>query len=1574
MTDTTAALWLALAPSWTGEAALAAGLPVASADDEDTYFARLSTVVGDWEQQGLAQRNGTLTPDQMWLTEFWHTAARRRTALESARAALGRTALAEQARRIAVRLRDLDLDIPLAPVMRHWIELAVADTAGRPFLEQVRDLCRFPHVAEAQEHITAAEIFEPVAGPAFRDAVEAARRLLRLAVRRAHDRHSLRDYQPRKAWTADLRALLSDDSPEWAMHLIGAGGTGKTSFVRYVASGDLAEQNDLDTLIVGRVDFDYLSPAYPAQRPAHLLTEFADELAPEVRSGAAEEARAAFYRLAAAANEATGAARADATAEVVQAFVRFLSALPGRILLILDTCEELSRTDPSGTPDAALTATFQVLAAVHRGLPGLRVLLCGRRPMNPGPEVAMRTVRARGFTEKEATRYLTRPDDHVVMQASLVEAILELSPERTERPDHAARRFSPFDVRLYREWWASEKDITVEQLRRSGRSAYVQERIVGRLTERWSATALPAVAMLGTFDARTLESVIPDHGDIAAVIAEFARQDWIDTRTDPAGDGQLLEVNASMRPLLRIWARAQGEERLLTDRRRLARTLGGQVQSLPLEQLSVANVVSALRLITGVPAVQLWERLEARMATPSDWSWMGRLCPRVLGALAEARIPAEQRREGAVPDDSDPPDDLLIAAVRATAVAVAARAGADFDRSVEWQEVLRLATGNPEPVAERLRLRARLGVLTAATRRTLAAPGAVDTAEALIRAATQHDQLTGGIVAAIEAVAETEPPGTRLEPIAAAAHDWLAVNDDPVTTTCVRLALYRLTPDAEDHRLTARDLDRAVRDTPTDVDRWADWIAPPSILIRLDLHLAARAYLSGDPLQELPLRRWERDAETRPATLDTDRLLSVCLHLRLGHGTVARDHLDRLRPLAGLTGPAITRLRVHRIIPPLFQSLSYGYLMLGDTGTAQRLLDDNLRWAREQGDTETVRSAVDGLLWLGRRLRRTLPADLPIPSDPSDPDLDGRADMARALTDGTPPPASPCESAGQWHRRWQALSIDPRTAALGVPPLPERMEAVDPVQRELLLADLREATAAGADVAAMTERIRALPVAGPGTGMFDPVMHTVYSVLAVAAPAELGRFREDNPARPPLFLAVAALELGEQRALRDPAGAKPLLDLAAWLSESRSPVLGFQAATLAALAHVHEGADRSDLTTRALVLGLNTAYTRMREHVGGDMLPEWAALTDVRTDREHPWAGWLTRVRVAITALAGRPDHGPPAAPAVRPVELYPIRFGTDADADAEAGPVRGAAKFVVPRLDGPARLRLSLVAMQARFRRIPQLTVQVLPRPRKLVLTTGREPWRGAAELTAWSLPGMGPFGAVRMGAGDAVPDLSASMRAMAGEHSRRVWRLILQLGDQVRFWEDEITERLGMTDGAVMPRWYREWPPGAVAPLSDRLPDRLSDGLSARRNGGSLVRVLDGRVGRSRSEFRFVERATRQVMTPADVAGLDASAIVLRTTAPADGEPDEVRDIDALRLAVRCMAAGVRNLLLLPRPSASAADQIAEQAGELNGRAGPPRGMDLMALADSARNRAEPNRGHVVLFLRGEPDDGIG
>ncbi|MEU4222007.1 hypothetical protein, partial [Actinoplanes sp. NPDC026623] len=666
-------LWLALPPYWTGEAALAAGFPAPRLDRPPGRRTAedLVAFVTASARQGRAERRGVLTPDAMWTAEFWCPPARRRIELEAAVGRAGRQAVVSEARFIAGLLTRLDLDLPLAPVVQHWARLMLADDADRPdqgFLNTVRRLCRAGRRDEALEHIVAAEALAPIASEPMQEAIEAAHRLVHLANRRSHDRKTLESYQPRPEWSGRLRRLLtSPGSEHWAMHLVGLGGTGKTSFVRYVASGGFAADCALADLTVARVDFDHLSPAYPAQRPVHLLVELADELAQDA-TAEGERALAAFYQWARRANAAAAEGRetAEPVSRAVEAFAALLRTVPGPALLMLDTCEELSKFDPAGTTDAALETTFDLLARVHAAVPALRVLLSGRRPLSPaGPAWRrLETMPALGFHHAEAIAFLRRGHLGTVMPPDLADAVLALSPE-LGRPRPGEVRFSPYDLALYWRWWAAEKSITASDLRRSGKAAYVEARIVNRL--HGSLTAwLPGVALLGRFDHRTLAGALPERADAAEVVHELARQEWIDTDTDPASRALILEVDAPLRDLLLEWARTCEPALLESSRKALAGALADRTGSLPLEQISTAHVLSALRLATVDEAVLLWERLEARLSDAHDWAWMAQVCPRILGAA----------REG--PDAGTRPDvqegvagnSLLVAAVRATAIAL----------------------------------------------------------------------------------------------------------------------------------------------------------------------------------------------------------------------------------------------------------------------------------------------------------------------------------------------------------------------------------------------------------------------------------------------------------------------------------------------------------------------------------------------------------------------------------------------------------------------------------------------------------------------------------------------------------------------------------------------------------------------------------------------------------------------------------------------------------------------------------------------------------------------------------------
>ena len=63
---------------------------------------------------------------------------------------------------------------------------------------------------------------------------------------------------------------------------------------------------------------------------------------------------------------------------MLQAFCDFLRLIPQPVILILDTCEELSKLQPVGAALPSLEATFKILEDIDTEVPTVRVIFAGR--------------------------------------------------------------------------------------------------------------------------------------------------------------------------------------------------------------------------------------------------------------------------------------------------------------------------------------------------------------------------------------------------------------------------------------------------------------------------------------------------------------------------------------------------------------------------------------------------------------------------------------------------------------------------------------------------------------------------------------------------------------------------------------------------------------------------------------------------------------------------------------------------------------------------------------------------------------------------------------------------------------------------------------------------------------------------------------------------------------------------------------------------------------------------------------------------------------------------------------------
>ena len=189
-----------------------------------------------------------------------------------------------------------------------------------------------------------------------------------------------------------FRDLLDDSADDsWALHYLGEGGMGKTMLIRYI-TGPLAEEKNL---VTSRVDFDHINPDYPSRAPGLLLVALAEDLKLHEDNTVADDLRKFDSVVAQAQLKVEESLRSgteldtDVRARLAEAEDRFIDALrrvqrPSRVVLILDTCEELARIRSNGKLSDAVVRTFELLQRLHDRIPSLRVVFSGRRNLASG--------------------------------------------------------------------------------------------------------------------------------------------------------------------------------------------------------------------------------------------------------------------------------------------------------------------------------------------------------------------------------------------------------------------------------------------------------------------------------------------------------------------------------------------------------------------------------------------------------------------------------------------------------------------------------------------------------------------------------------------------------------------------------------------------------------------------------------------------------------------------------------------------------------------------------------------------------------------------------------------------------------------------------------------------------------------------------------------------------------------------------------------------------------------------------------------------------------------------------------
>ena len=853
-------------------------------------------------------------------------------------------------------------------------------------------------------------------------AVDRSRRLLSLGTRRRQDGRALQRYLDRPELSGAVDRLLRSDTRQWALHLRGVGGVGKTMLIRYLASGRYAAKRDRPAIPIARVDFDHMSPDYPVRKPVQLLLELADELA--LHTAGVYRADRALYRFRASAagvHESLSSVREEhpepmrnpRVLAAIDDFAAVLGQFP-EVLLILDTCEELAKADVGDQKTPAVENTLAILeriqaqaSSVQGQASSVRVLLAGRRPLPPRDYLAVQNVA--GFTLEEAREYLA-----TFAAAPLAPGLADAMIRQSPAADSPGTRVSPFDLALYLAW--ADEDPGLDESRvLQGSDAYIEGRIIERLHDPGVLAALPLLASAGRCRVATIAEFTG--GAAAPLGLRLAEQEWIDSDGDPP-------VHVAAKPALasRLWHYFAAPDRapaFAAETARLGRALRSKIAGASLADVDIDELLAALRLSGPAEAARLWDGLAGRAALAGRWSWLLNVTKRVLGESEEEQWPTARP---------------LRATVLASWIAASRRASATFDAQASWDEVLARAGDHPDPEAGRfLRVRAALGLLPyepdhtaawavirpgfdadSATQRLDLAAAAADTVYRLLEAGNREQ---AGLVVGKRFISALDGlPGATSARVRAwvfVALGRLRAASGDRAGAVDQLAL------AEFHAMTAVGL---VGDAATELGIEAglpDWIPPSDLLARVRLERGLIA-----PPEAGVLATWESYAAGSLDSIDRDRLASFCLRTQLEHGRIA-PAVEQWIPIGRYERGRVATCSAHDLVPPLFATLADAWLAAGYPQRGLDLLEQRRTAALDtRGDDATIRHADAATVRIARRLRlddqRALLARLSRENDPSRIDLINSARRAVVVAyDERPDWITTVSGPEDWHAWWQ---------------------------------------------------------------------------------------------------------------------------------------------------------------------------------------------------------------------------------------------------------------------------------------------------------------------------------------------------------------------------------------------------------------------------------------------------------------------------------------------------------------------------------------------------------------------------
>lgn len=1304
--------WLALLPEWTESLAVDCGFPTGQkgieAMIEEAHDAMLCDVVKRTDLiSGETVRFWMPSTMRSWLFRHWEGGAGMR--LDAEVSEIASRILAAHSRRQ-----------PVSRGILRWAQLAEAELShqvvtGEPLSERMQESLGAGNLAEAGEWLFAAEWLAKPLGAVMEMAASRARRQISLFHLRARDAEYLARFLRRDGEIEELKRLAASDG-EWGVHFIGPSGVGKTMLMRFITSPH--EANPIRRS--SRIDFDYIDPRIPLERPARLLQEFGEGFATKLETAAQETLFKSFLealRTAESAREAAGPHGYDLPTaarefhQAVEAFALFLKSLPQPVALVIDTCEELAKLHPPGGQMWSVNATFEIVEQIHEAMPELKLVVAGRRwltehyanetrrPPTPvevskaPPRRYLRFYETRSFTEQEARRYLSEVR-RLEIDDNVIKTVLDSTSDDPRVPgtivlEDEENRYSPNDIAFCATLLEEAPELGPKAVADGNFDRYVEERIFKRLENSPELVRLfPAASILGHFDAAAIEPFLGNTAPARrALLASLIAEDWTHLEGGPEPEEIVLKVDPGLLPRLRsYYDGTYGRQRIREETKRtLRKHLAAKLEMGPPEA-TVEVVDAAVCLLPSAEAVEKLERAAERVVETGAWSWAEAVCQRLLDAEREPAL-----------------DESLSAIVWALYLTAMKHSQVRMSLTELWEGVGQMAAAHPDQACGKLlATRSRLNALAAA------AVGEFDLKDAAVRIANGRRclgrpggrEVASALLAASEALIDVREDRGKTVPVAEVNHALLALSrhyrDRPALV--LHLATLRGRLHAFEDRARAgsafTQVALLVRGVDEELGQFADWDGSFSPTVRSMLELL-RFRLAGGDTGEGLLGRSEEIAFASEPGADSAQLLSLVLQVRMAKGTLTAVKLMRAGAYESRLASYRLTASAHRTAPPLFVSVARGWMVLGDFRRGLALLRERERLATSRRTEESSTSAA-ALALLGALRRMRLREGLALASHLIAGDEERRAEAlaAGALIAGLQPTLPP-ESEDD-HASWRVRNLlEPGTAKALLSP--ERIEGgvVADSQStvhcwlDLLESELVRQRREGRRLPTQTAtwlRGRLMEVAPVGEVPISDPLGREQMRLQLRYAALIDEF--ELP-RSPLKgqLGRIAQEEGELLALRLPDRAESLLALAAdSLAEVGAVYGAFIAELCLAITEIHAGKEQNALRRRERILG---HYETMRED--REELPALGALSLRNTEEllqpDEPLRGWIWRLGFYLQWSEGK-SGGPRAAAAA-------LEFGPEFSLRTASGFKRQGRRVVrrrarrprlAPRLPAPPR------------------------------------------------------------------------------------------------------------------------------------------------------------------------------------------------------------------------------------------------------------------------------------------------